>query len=78
MNKLFIVNICEMKFAQSEVIIDKAYAENLRQKENVFRERTRLRKTLFLTMVTTYGVRKNDYYVGLVVNEVKMDALFEK
>ena len=72
------INICEMKFAQSEVIIDKAYAENLRQKENVFRERTRLRKTLFLTMVTTYGVRKNDYYVGLVVNEVKMDALFEK
>lgn len=29
-------------------------------------------------MITTYGVKKNNYCTGLVQNEVTMDALFKK
>jgi hypothetical protein len=71
------INICEIKFSLSEFTIDKAYSEKLKQKLNVFKERTKIKKTLFLTMVTTYGVKQNNYYTGLVNNEVTMDALFD-
>ncbi len=72
------INLCEIKFAPAEFTIDKTYAANLRQKLEIFRERTKPRKALFLTMITTYGVRKTDSYPGLIQSEVTMQALFEK
>ena len=71
------INICEMKFSQSEFVIDKKYAAELENKLNVFRENSKSKKTLFLTMVTSYGVKKNNYYTSLIQNEVTMDALFK-
>lgn len=70
------INICEMKFAGDEFMIDKKYADELDNKLNVFRRETGTRKSLFLSMVTTYGVRKNNYYTGRVMREVKMEDLF--
>jgi hypothetical protein len=71
------INLCEIKFSLSEFIIDKNYAETLRKKQAIFREITKTRKVLFLTLITTYGAKKNDYYVELVQKEIKMEALFE-
>lgn len=71
------INVCEIKFSTSEFVIDKKYAAELENKLRVFRESTGTRKTLFLTMMTTYGVKKNNYYTGLVQNEIAMDALFK-
>jgi len=48
----------------------------MESKLTVFRERTKTRKTLFLTLVTTNGVKNTGNYVGLIQNEVTMDALF--
>jgi hypothetical protein len=70
------MNICEMKFSTSSFEIDKRYAAALQNKLNVFRQQTNTKKTLFLTMVTSHGVKRNNWYVGLVQNEVTMDALF--
>jgi uncharacterized protein len=70
------INICEMKFSASPYTIDKKYAAELENKLNVFKTATKTKKTLFLTMVTTYGVKQNTYYTGLVQNEITMDALF--
>jgi hypothetical protein len=70
------INICEMKFATDEYAIDKKYAAELDKKVNVFRRETGSRKTLFLTMVTTYGVSRNEYYTGRVLGEVLMKDLF--
>ena len=70
------INICEMKFATDEFVIDKKYAAELDNKVNVFRRETGTKKVLFLTMITTYGVRKNDYYTGRVLKEVVMKDLF--
>jgi AAA+ ATPase superfamily predicted ATPase len=71
------INVCEIKFSIDPFEITKSYAEDLKNKLRVFRERTKTRKTLFLTMVTTYGVKNNNNYVGLVQNELTMDALFK-
>ncbi|MGC4233361.1 MAG: ATP-binding protein [Niabella sp.] len=71
------INICEMKFSQSDFTIDKRYASELANKLKVFRDNTRTRKTLFLTLITTYGVKKNTYYTNLVQSELIMDDLFQ-
>ena len=70
------INICEMKFVCDEFVIDKKYAGELDNKVNVFRQKTGTRKTLFPIMITTYGVRKNDYYIGRILGEVVMENLF--
>lgn len=72
------INICEMKFSVSEFTITKGYADDLKQKLQIFKDETKTKKSLFLTMVTTFGVIKNTHYTGLVQNDIIMDALFEK
>ncbi|MCO5234931.1 MAG: ATP-binding protein [Chitinophagaceae bacterium] len=71
------INICEMKFSGEIFEITKAYATNLEKKVSVFRREVNPKKTLFLTMITTYGVKENAYKTNLVENELTMDALFE-
>jgi len=73
----FCINVCEMKFSVSDFEVTKGYAKELEQKINIFRDRTKTRKTLFLTMVTTYGVKNARNYPGLIQNEVNMKALFQ-
>ena len=70
-----VVNICEMKFSIAEFVINKKYAEELRNKLSVFRQETKTKKALFLTMITTYGVEKNTYS-NMVQNNLTMDVLF--
>jgi hypothetical protein len=70
------INVCEMKFSTSEFTIDKSYAAELRSKQDVFRGNTKTNKTLFLTLITTYGVKQNIHYTGLVQKELTMDMLF--
>jgi hypothetical protein len=71
------INVCEMKFSQSAFEITKTYAAELSSKLEVFREHTKTSKTLFLTMLTTYGIKNNKSYPGLVQKELTMDALFD-
>ncbi len=71
------INICEMKFSRSEFEISKSYAKDLQKKLDVFQEKSKTRKTVFLTLVTTRGVKNLVNYKGLIQNEVKMDDLFQ-
>ncbi|MGN7987876.1 AAA family ATPase [Pedobacter sp. 22226] len=71
-----VISVCEMKFSNTGFAIDKAYAAELQYKLEIFRQQSKTRKALFLTMVTTYGVKDNMYSIGLVQNEVTMDDLF--
>lgn len=71
-------NLCEMKFSESEFVIDKAYARDLERKREVFRRVTGTKNALFVTLVTTQGVRNNEHAQRLGVQVVTMDALFER
>ncbi|MDE3214275.1 MAG: ATP-binding protein, partial [Bacteroidota bacterium] len=71
------INLCEMKYANKEFTIDKKYANELDNKVKVFRAQSKTRKTIFLTMITTYGTKQNTYYTGRIVSEVKMEDLFK-
>lgn len=72
-----VINLCEMKFSISPFIIDKKYADNLRNKIGTFRAVTNTSKSIFLTLITTFGVSGNQY-AYLAQNTVTMEELFEK
>lgn len=69
------INLCEMKFSQSEFEITKQYDKHLRERVEMFRSATKTRKALHQTLVTTYGLKKN-MYSGNVQSEVVLDDLF--
>ena len=70
------ISICEMKFSNTEFEIDKAYAAELQDKLNIFRQESKTKKTLFLVIATTYGLKQNSYAISLVQNKITMDDLF--
>jgi hypothetical protein len=70
------VNLCEMKFSESEVVIDKAFARELERKRDAYRAAFGDRKAIFLTLITTYGVRANDHAQRLGVRSLTMESLF--
>lgn len=72
------ISVCEMKFSINTFEINKTYAKELENKLAVFQEQTKTKKSLFLTMVTTYGVKNSKNYPGLIQKEVTMDILFER
>jgi hypothetical protein len=72
-----IINLCEMKYSENEFVIDKKQDENLRNKKAAFMRETKTRKAVHVTMVTTYGVKRNEYWEN-IQSEVIMDDLFGK
>lgn len=72
-----VVNLCEMKFSIHPFTISKEYADKLRHKIGAFKMATKTRKSIFITMVTTFGFVQNQY-AYLAQNEIRMDALFKR
>ena len=71
-----VINICEIKFSGKEYIIDKDYDRQLRSKIDTFIKATNCKKTITLTMISTYGITKN-MYSSIVRSQVTMNDLFE-
>ncbi|MBQ3801880.1 MAG: AAA family ATPase [Treponema sp.] len=70
-----VINICEMKFAGDEYVIDKDCDADIRRKISRFTEVTGTRKALQLTFITTYGVKLN-MYSQRISSQVTLDDLF--
>ncbi len=72
-----VINLCEIKFSTNEYEIDKKYDAVLKNKVTTFREATKTNKTITVTMITTYGIKRNMYsnYIG---KEICMEDFFEK
>ncbi len=72
-----VINICEMKFSRNEFNITKRYNQELINKINVLRNATKTKKTIFMTFITTYGLKENKYSNSLVNHNLTMDILFK-
>lgn len=70
-----VINLCEMKFSLTEFEIDKAYDQHLRERRELFRSASATKKSLYLTMITTYGLKQNQYS-GNIQNEITAEDLF--
>lgn len=71
-----VINICEMKWASEEFVIQKKDDSDLRNKLTVFERETGTKKSIHLTMITSYGVKHNMYYDD-VQSEVTLEQLFD-
>lgn len=72
-----VINLCEIKFSINPYLIDKKYAEELRNKIGTFKEQSKTKKSIFLTMITSFGLQKNEYSTSLVQNSLTFDDLFK-
>lgn len=70
-----VVNVCEIKFSSDEFSITKPVEQGLRRKLSVFKQVSATRKSVHLTMITTYGVERNEYS-NLMQSQITMDDLF--
>ena len=70
-----VTNLCEIKFSTGEYSIDKDYDLKLRNKVEAFRRDTNYKGTIQLVMITTFGLKKNQYS-SLIQNQIVLDDLF--
>jgi len=71
-----VINLCEMKYSINPFVINKKYAGELQNKIGSFKMETSTRKSVFLTMITTFGLQSNSHSSSLVQNDLRMDVLF--
>lgn len=71
-----IINICEMKYSNCEYAISSDDDTSLRERKETFRTFSKTKKSIHITMVTSYGVKHNAYS-NIIQSEVKLDDLFK-
>jgi len=72
-----IINLCEMKFASDVYSINKEYSMRLREKRTAFLHETGTRKAAHTTLVTTYGLKRNEYSAEILF-KLTLDDLFSE
>lgn len=71
-----VINLFEIKFYNTEFVFTKSYGEQLRKRLWVFQRLSKTRKHVWLTMITTFGVKHNQHSLGLVEFVLTLDDLF--
>lgn len=72
-----IVNMCEMKFYNTDFSVDKSYHKILVHRENMLQKVLPKRTVVHPTLVTTEGLEYNEY-CGIFQKVVTLDDLFQK
>ena len=70
------INLCEMKFYNSDITVDKSMADMLRKRRTRFKEVSGTKKLIFNTLITTYGVQTNEHSLSQIDQTITMDKLF--
>lgn len=70
-----IVNLCEMKFAAGEYVIDKDEEQKLRRRIEALASTLSPRQSIHLTLITTFGLAYGKHS-GVVQKQVVMEDLF--
>ncbi len=70
------ITLCEIKFSEEPFILTKEYVEVLKRKIEVFKNRTRTKKQLFLAMITSGGLKNNFYADELISGVVNLNDFF--
>lgn len=70
-----LINLCEIKFSKEPIAISKEYAEHVRLRSALFRQKTQTRKGLINTFITSYGVLQGKNS-SVADNEIVINQLF--
>ena len=71
-----VINVCEVKYSKGDYTLNKAEYEKLLNRVNVFEEKTKERKGVRPILITTFGLKRNEYS-DFFLNALTMDVLFE-
>jgi uncharacterized protein len=71
-----IVHLCEIKYYDEPFTIDKSYHKHLLERQASFIELTRMKKSVFLTMITSNGLLGNTYGKDCVDKQIAGSSLF--
>ena len=71
-----VANLCEMKFSDEEYRLSSAEDKRLRHRKNRLQEVLSKRKSIFITLITPYGLVRNEY-ASNVQNEITGNELFK-
>jgi uncharacterized protein len=70
------INILEVKFHDTLFEVSEAYALQLMDRARIFKSQTKVKKNIFITMLSVAGVKKNEHYLMAVTNQLLIDDLF--
>ncbi len=70
------ITLCEIKYTDKPFVVDKDYAEILKNKIAVFKQKTKTEKHILLALITSSGVRETAYLKNLVSKVVTLKELF--
>ena len=70
-----VINLCEMKYSESEYIVNAEFCRDQKQKISDFRKKTGTKYAVHSTLITTYGVARNAY-TGELQAVITSDDLF--
>ena len=70
-----VINVCEMKYCQSEFVLTEKYEQHIRERNATFAHFTKAKEALHTVLVTTYGLKQNQYSSGIYA-VVTMEDLF--
>ena len=71
-----VINLFEIKFYNTDFVFTKSYGEQLRKRLSAFQRLSKTRNHVWLTMITTFGVKHNQHSLGLVESVLTLDDLF--
>ncbi len=71
------INLCEMKFYNKAIAIDKKFVDTLRTKRASFLEFSKTKKTIFNTVISSFGTDKNSIISSEIDHSLTMDCLFK-
>ncbi len=69
------INIIEVKFYNAAFEITKDYHKTLLNKKELFIEKTKTKKNVFITMVTLNDVKINEYYFSVIANQCNFNQI---
>jgi hypothetical protein len=70
-----IVSLCEIKYTKEPFSIDKAHAENLKNKVAVYKTQTHTKKQINLVLISANGVKANYYSDELISQLITLEQL---
>lgn len=72
-----VINLCEVKFSNNDYKLTPSYKKNLRERAGTFASITQTRKSIFTTLITTYGLSNAQTHLDVIQNVLTLDDLFE-
>ena len=72
-----VINICEIKFYSDTFTVDKSYYRELLRRQEILLEKVSPRMSVYQTLITTYGLNRNEYS-SVFTQTVSMDDLFSE